>query len=298
MIFENAVTCKDIKKDFKNFSLNIPKLNIPRGCATALIGENGAGKSTLLNIMSGIRLDYKGEFRFFEEQDTIDNPDIKDMIGYTSSNNFFQPQWTVEQIADISELLFDSFDKNKYFEFCKLLNLPIDKKATVKSLSDGNKMKLELATAFCRDTKLLILDEPASPLDPLMRDKLCELICDYLNSDETEKSILFSTHNISDMESVTDYAVIMGNGCVLECGFVEELKEKYLIIKGDKEDLTNTPDLSNKIIGISHNRYGFEGLVEKEYFNSLNNKNIVSETPRLSQIAVSILKQYSNLGLR
>ena len=65
---ENIIEGRNIQKRLRNFELNIPKLNIPKGFATALIGENGAGKTTLLNILSGIRLDAKGDLLFFNEQ--------------------------------------------------------------------------------------------------------------------------------------------------------------------------------------------------------------------------------------
>ena len=63
MYTENILSGKDLNKKYKGFNLSIPELNIPKGFATALIGENGAGKTTLLNMMAGIRLDFTGEFR-------------------------------------------------------------------------------------------------------------------------------------------------------------------------------------------------------------------------------------------
>ena len=108
------------------------------------------------------------------------------------------------------------------------------------SFSDGMKVKLMLAGVLSRDTDMLILDEPASPLDPLMRDKLCQLISEYINNGNGEKSVFFSTHNISDMENVTDYAIIMENGQIVEQGFVEDLKEKYIVIKGDASRYTES----------------------------------------------------------
>ena len=89
---------------------------------------------------------------------------------------------------------------------------------SVKKLSDGNRMKLMLAAVLSRDTELLIMDEPASPLDPLMREQLCDRMRDYLEEGDGERSIFFSTHNIADMENAADYAVFMDAGKIIEQG--------------------------------------------------------------------------------
>jgi len=227
----SIISGKNIYKKFKGFALDIPELNIPQGFATALIGENGAGKTTLLNILSGIRLDYKGELTFFGQYNDADretNPIVKEKIGYTGPGIYYLPQWTAKDIEEVSELLFSNFSVEEFHKWCDDLALftgdDLYKKKN-SSLSDGNKMKLMLAGVMARDTDLLILDEPASPLDPLMRDKLCQMIGDYIRDGEGKKSIFFSTHNISDMEHITDYAMIMENGTIVEQGFVEDLKE-------------------------------------------------------------------------
>ncbi|MCC8151199.1 MAG: ATP-binding cassette domain-containing protein [Lachnospiraceae bacterium] len=91
-----VIECENIRKNFRKFVLDIPELKIPRGFATALIGENGAGKTTLLNILSGIRLDYKGSIRYFEQysdKDRENNPLIKEQIGYTGPGSYYLPRW-------------------------------------------------------------------------------------------------------------------------------------------------------------------------------------------------------------
>lgn len=286
-----AVVGKDIEKKFKSFELNIPELQIPKGFATALIGENGAGKSTLLNLMTGIRLDYKGEIRFFDEKETVMNDSIKERIGYTGPNGFFLPHWTVKQVAEVCKLLFQTFDENKFQDFCQELNIPEGSKG-VTALSDGNRMKLTMATAFCRDTDILIMDEPASPLDPLMRDKLCELIRRYLADGNGEKSVFFSTHNIADMENVTDYAIIMDNGRIVEQGFVEELKEKYILVKGDS--IENT-ELEKLFLGLNKTKVGFEGMLLASDLDKLAGMDVTCESPNLSQISIAIMKKYSKI---
>lgn len=289
MTTENIIEMENIKKKFKDFELSIPSLNIPKGFATALIGENGAGKSTLLNILAGTRLDYKGKLTYFEGE--TDEQVIRESIGYTSSNGYFLPNWTIKAVGEASELLFDNFHADRYQQLCQNLGL-IGENKSIVNLSDGMRMKTELAAVFARDTRLLLLDEPASPLDPLMRDKLCSMLRDYLEEGAGERSVLFSTHNIADMENVTDYAIIMEQGRVVEEGFVEDLKEKYILIKGEAKEAEKA---KTYLIGFSQNAYGYEGLCLSEDLDKLAGLDIATETPGLSQICVAIMKQYTSL---
>lgn len=286
---EATIKMNNIQKSFKGFRLDIPALEIPKGFATALIGENGAGKSTLMNILAGIRLDYKGELEYFDGEK--DEKTIREAIGYTSPGNYFMPHWTVKMISEVSEILFDGFHADRYNELCEDLGVAKENKK-ISAMSDGMRMKTTLASVFARDTKLLMLDEPASPLDPLMRDKLCHMIREYIEDGNGEKSVFFSTHNISDMENVTDYCIIMEQGKVVEQGFVEDLKEKYVMVKGETGDADKA---QNYLIGFQQNSYGFEGLCKTEDLDKLAGMDIVAETPTLSQMSVAIMKQYSKL---
>ena len=202
------------------------------------------------------------------------------------------PHWNGRAIAEVSSLLFDNFHADRFKELCKEMGVEkLDKK--VSQMSDGMRMKTTLAAVLARDTKMLMLDEPASPLDPLMRDKLCNMIREYLEEGAGEKSVFFSTHNISDMESVTDYCIIMEQGRVVEQGFVEDLKEKYVMVKGEVADA----DKAQKyLIGFQKGSYGFEGLCKTDDLDGLAGLDIAAEQPTLSQISVSIMKQYSKLG--
>ena len=301
MNYENVIEAHNIRKKFRKFELNIPQFTVPKGFSTALIGENGSGKTTLLNILSGIRLDYKGDIRYFNQYTDADrenNPVVKERIGYTGTTNYYLPHWNVRQVEEVSELLFEGFDKNRFHNWCEELAIFPDglfeQKKKIRSLSDGNQMKLKLAGVMARDTDLLILDEPASPLDPLMREKLCEMIQTYVSEGNGERSVLFSTHNISDMENVTDYAIIVGNGGVLEAGFVEELKEKYVLVKGDVAD----KELARKeLFSISENPYGFEGICLSENLEKFAGCSVLTEIPSLFQISVAVMKQNSRIKM-
>lgn len=287
---QSVVTMNNVKKCFKGFQLNLPELQIPEGFATALIGENGAGKSTLMNILAGVRLDYKGDITYYDG--SFSDEEVRERNGYVSASSYFLPHWTMEAVAELNELLFEHFDKEKYETLCKDLDIWESRKKSISKLSDGMKMKTMLASVFARETNLLLLDEPASPLDPLMRDELCSMIRDYIDEGDGHKTVFFSTHNISDMENVTDYAMIMEQGQIVEQGFVEDLKEKYILVKGEQEDADK---LQGILIGFQKNAYGCEGLCLSENLDRLAGFDVATETPNLSQICVAVMKQYSKL---
>lgn len=284
-----AITMENITKKFKGFELSIPALEIPEGFATALIGENGAGKSTLLHILAGVRLDYKGKLTYFDGE--LEDKEIRESIGYTGPGNYFLPHWTVHAVGEVSELLFEQFHRERYEQLCRDLGVSREGKS-IDKLSDGMKMKTMLAAVFARDTRMLLLDEPASPLDPLMRDKLCAMIREYIEEGNGKKTVFFSTHNIADMENVTDYAIIMEQGRIVEQGFVEELKEKYILVKGEPSEENQVKDI---LLGFQKNTYGFEGLCLSEDLDKLAGLDIATETPTLSQISVAVMKKYTHL---
>ena len=299
MNYTTAVKGINLVKEYKNFRLDIPDLEIPQGFATALIGENGAGKTTLLNMMSGIRLDFQGDFTFFEKYSNDEKerrPEIKNRIGYTGTGKYFLPTWSVGDIEAISELIFTNFDKDRFKQLCKELALfgdrDFDPKKKNSDLSDGTKMKLMLATVLARDTDLLILDEPASPLDPLMRDVLNSRISEYISSGEGSRTVFFSTHNVADMESITDYAIIMEHGNIVEKGFVDDLKEKYVLVKGDASD---TETAKGILYSINVNPYGFEGICLAQDLDKLAGMNLTKETPTLYQISVAVMKKNTRM---
>ena len=287
-IQDTALQARNLRKRYKGFELSVPRLSLPRGFATALIGENGAGKTTLLNILTGIRLDFK--VTYFDRQEPGICGEIQEQIGYTGPGAYFLPQWTIRQVEEISGLLFHGFHQDRYRAICEELGIGgsgLDVAKEVKSLSDGNRMKLMLAAVLSRDTELLIMDEPASPLDPLMREQLCDRMRDYLEEGDGERSIFFSTHNIADMENVTDYCLIMEHGTIVEEGFVEELKEEYALVKGEASDADQTGEV---LFSMSRNSYGFEGICRTRDLERLAGLDIAVEIPTLSQICVAVMK--------
>lgn len=288
---DNVIEINGITKKYKGFTLGEIEVTVPCGFATALIGANGAGKTTLIDILCGVTGKDSGEVTYFGDMTDIDDDKLRNRIGYCSSANFFPLDWTLKNIADSMEIGFDNFNRQKFAELCNRLKLedPTQKKQKkLVKFSDGNKMRAYLAAVLARDTELLVLDEPASSLDPLARDVLCDIFREYLNERDGERSVLFSTHNIADMEFATDYAIFMAHGKVIEQGFVEDLKEKYVLVHGDAE----CADKARKLmISFSGGKTGFEGIALAEHADLLRAYDTVFETPTLHQLSVGILRK-------
>ena len=287
----NAVEINGITKKYKDFTLGEVHAVIPCGFATALIGANGAGKTTLIDILCGVTSKAGGEAVYFGDMTDIDDDRLRNRIGYCSSASFFPLDWTLKKVADSMELGFDNFDRQRFAAICKRFKLgdPAEKKQKrIMQLSDGNKMRTYLAAILARNTELLVLDEPASSLDPLARDVLCDLFREYLNERDGERSILFSTHNIADMEFATDYAIFMADGKVIEQGFVEDLKQKYILIHGDAEHAEKAKPF---MFSFSGGRTGFEGIALAENAEMLRACDTAIETPTLQQLSIGILRK-------
>lgn len=299
MEITTILTVKNVARQYdKGIYIEVEHLDIPKGFSVALIGENGAGKTSLLRLLSGI--DRKilnssgysmGEIYYFDNEKNFEA--IQNNIGYVSSHNYFLHSWTLNSMGDANELLYDNFSKKKYEALCDEWGLN-EKKKRILTFSDGMKMKAALASAFARDTKLLLLDEPTSPLDPLARTKFCEHLRTYIDEGDGERSVLFSTHNIADMENATDYAIFIANGKIAEAGFVEDLKEKYILVKGEPHEAKKAKEL---LMGFESNDYGYEGLCEASNLDKLAGLDIATETPTLSQISVAIIKNESEKPL-
>lgn len=290
MEINNCVSIKGLTKKYSKFMLGELDINIPEGMATALIGANGAGKTTLIDILCGVTHKTAGDVVYFNEETDIGDPALRERIGYCASTAFFPLTFTAKDIAVSMEIAYKSFDRKKFAELCEKFEVDSEntrKPRNMMKQSDGNRMRTCLASVFARDTDLLVLDEPGSSLDPLMRDRLCDRMREYLDDGDGKRSIIFSTHNIADMENAADYAVFMDRGKVIEQGFIEELKEKYVIARGDAENYDKAKSL---LLSGNHNRTTFDGLALAENAEKLAEIGVESEIPTLQQLSIGLLK--------
>ncbi|MDE7192689.1 MAG: ABC transporter ATP-binding protein [Oscillospiraceae bacterium] len=287
---ESIISVKGLTKKYSKFTLGAIDLEIPKGFATALIGANGAGKTTLIDTLCGVIHATSGEVTYFGKYNDVDSAELREKIGYCASTGFFPQGWKAKDIAISMEIAYKSFDRKRFEELCAQLEVDTEHTKKARPMykqSDGNRMRTSLAAVFARETELLILDEPGSSLDPLMRDRLCDRMRGYLDDGEGEKSIIFSTHNIADMENAADYAVFMDIGRIIEQGFVEDLKEKYVLARGDADDYEGAKAL---LMSHNSNKTAFDGLALSENRGKLEELGAACERPTLQQLSIGLLK--------
>ena len=253
----NILQVENLSKTYPTFKLDNVSFSLEKGYIMGFIGRNGAGKTTTLKSMLRFVHPDCGNVSINGFDIEKDEFAVKNSIGFVSGLDGFYNSKKIKQVTDITKKFFSNWSDETYKNLLEKFNL--DENKFIKNLSAGMKVKYQLALAMSHDAKLLILDEPTSGLDPVSRDELVILFQDYVA--DGEHSILFSTHVISDLEKCADYITYIKKGKILDSCDVVSFKDKYLLVNGKKEDLTD--ELKSKVIGVHEHNFGFEGMILK-----------------------------------
>lgn len=275
----NALEITDLNKNFKGFSLKNINLELPKGYILGYIGQNGAGKTTTIKlIMNQLKYD-SGDIRLFGRRYKDDEAKYKELIGFIGDECYFPTCFTLKDVINTLKDFYVSFDEVKFNEYAKKWEIPYKKK--IKDFSKGMKVKLAFASVLSRDTKLLLLDEPTSGLDPVVRNEVLEILQEYIS--DGERSVVFSTHIVSDLEKITDYLYFINNGEKVFYDTTENILESHLVVKGGIDDLTE--ELKQKLIGYKSSHIGFEGLIQYKDKKKLD-EDLLFEKPSIDDIII------------
>ncbi len=284
----NAIEVSNLRKEYKDFTLNDISFSLPTGYIMGLVGQNGAGKTTSIRLMLNMTERAGGKVNLLGKDNMRDEQRIKQDVGVVLDEIYFFSNWTVREVEQVLKPFYVNWQSALYSQYAQQFRLPLNKK--VKDLSRGIRMKLMLAVAMSHEAKLLILDEPTSGLDPVARDELLQILSDYIDE---EKSILFSTHNTTDLERIADYITLIDNGNIFYTGTKDDLIDSYRIVKGGPGDLLD--GFREKIIGLTKNKTGFSGLIQASEGKYLP-EAIVTAPPSIDEILVAISRRESNHG--
>jgi ABC-2 type transport system ATP-binding protein len=221
---ESAIEFQDVQKSFGlAFRLGPFTLSVPRGSIYALIGPNGAGKSTALNMLMGMGEPGLGAIRVLGRDVQREEVEIKRRTAYVSPDMDYRAWGTVGRAIDFVRGFYPDWNCERCEELQFLFGVHRDSR--VDALSFGARMKLALVLALSRDAELLVLDEPTIGLDAIARRQLFTELLKFMAGDG--RTILISSHQLTDLERFADHAAILNQGRLLTCGRMDRLVERY-----------------------------------------------------------------------
>jgi ABC-2 type transport system ATP-binding protein len=198
---------------------------VSQGEVVGLLGRNGAGKTTLLRLAMGLLFPQAGSVRVFGLSPVEEPLAVKKRVGYVAEDQALPTEARVEEIIRFHRFLFPEWDME--LERQLLDRFSIDMSAKIRTLSKGEARRVALLCAVCHRPELLILDEPAGGLDPSVRREFLETVIQLLNREGT--AILFSSHQMSDVERIASRAVLLDGGRVRLDESMENLREGFCV---------------------------------------------------------------------
>lgn len=207
---------KDIRKCYgKKEVLHNVNLSFGTGIY-GLMGQNGAGKSTLMNIMADVLEPTSGSVLYEGTDITRLKDEYRKNIGFLPQDVGYYGNFTAEKTVRYFGVLRGAAEaglKERAEEVLKSVNLYQNRNDKVRTFSGGMKQRLGIALTYVADPEILIFDEPTVGLDPEERERFKSLLKELSKN----KTIILSTHIVSDVEDIADYAVVMQDGNIVRC---------------------------------------------------------------------------------
>lgn len=251
-----ALEVEHVGKSYEKFVLQDINFRLEEGLIMGLIGTNGAGKTTLIHMILGL-LKKSGTIKICGFDTEQDEKKAKDLCGFVLDDNPFLKPVSAIGNARMFGTYYSDWDEKKFLSYCKKFD--VDVKKPLMKLSQGTVTKFQLAFALSHNAKLLVFDEPSAGLDPIFRRELIDLMYEIIM--EGDRSVIFSTHLTQDLDNVADYITMLHNGQQLFSMSKDELLDKYLLVKGRKEQLLQLP--SGCVVASKDAETFSEALIEK-----------------------------------
>ncbi|WP_342540097.1 ABC transporter ATP-binding protein [Heyndrickxia sp. FSL K6-6286] len=276
---ENVIEIQNVHKSFEGFQLKDLTLTVKKGFVTGFIGGNGVGKSTTIKLIMNLLQPDSGTISVFGLNYKEHEKEIKQRIGFVYDENVFYDHLTLAEMKEIVKRSYVNWDDHLFNDYVKTFNLPLMKK--IKSFSKGMMMKASLSIALSHHAELIIMDEPTSGLDPIFRRELLDIL-HQLMQDGT-KTIFFSTHITTDLDTIADYITFIHQGEHIFTKELYQIEEEYAIVKGGLDLLDR--ETEKEFISIRKSNYGFEALTaNKARTEEVFGEMVLIEKPTLEDI--------------
>jgi ABC-2 type transport system ATP-binding protein len=193
--------------------------SMPSGKIAGLVGPNGAGKTTLMHLAVGLLAPTQGSLRVFGHEPWDETRHVLEQVGFVAQNRPLYPSFSVHDMLTLGEKLNSHWDAGWAKARLSSLKVPLHRR--VEQLSGGQQAQVALVMALAKRPRLLILDEPVGSLDPLARREFLQLLMDSVA--ESGQTVLLSSHQVADMDRISDFLIILAAGQVQVAEDIETL---------------------------------------------------------------------------
>ena len=220
-------------------------LKVPEGSVYVFLGRNGAGKTTTIRMLMGLLEKTAGSVRVLGMDPERQAVPMKLRVGYVAENQRMYDWMTVGEVVSFCRPFYPTWDDAMQTSLMERFELTPELK--LGDLSRGMYGKVALLVALCHQPELLILDDPTSGLDPVVRRQFLQGIIELIH--ETKRTVFFSTHIVTEVEQVADYVGIMHNGTLLCSMTLEEMKASVRKLRLVFEGAAPRDILPGRVIG-------------------------------------------------
>jgi ABC-2 type transport system ATP-binding protein len=223
-VSEPVIQVSELSRRFgAKTALNSVNLTLPRGGVYGLVGANGAGKTTLIKHILGLLQAETGTVRVFGLDPVADPVAVLSRIGYLSEENDLPGWMRVAELIRYSRVFYTNWDDGYAEELRR--SFALDPSAQIKNLSKGQKSRAGLLVALAYRPELLVLDEPSSGLDPIVRRDILGAVMRTI-ADEG-RTVLFSSHLLDEVEQVADHVTMIRQGTIVMSAPLADIKASH-----------------------------------------------------------------------
>jgi ABC-2 type transport system ATP-binding protein len=294
-----AIVTSGLSRRFgRTFALDSVDLSISEGAIYALVGANGAGKTTLIKLLLNIIHPTSGRADVLGADSTTLGGKAFTSIGYVSENQEMPGWMTVGDLLDYCRAFYPKWDRALEQQLVRQFDLPLKRK--LKHLSRGMRMKAAFASSLSYHPSLIVLDEPFSGLDPLVRDELIEGLIERA----TEATIFLSSHDLAEIESFSSHVGFLEQGRLLFSEEMSRLAERFRAVTVTLNQISPLPanlpsswlqpEAADHVVRFVHSNYSEQATAAEIGLVFPSARDIALEPMMLRSIFLAVAKSSRN----